>query len=212
MIIDIIAFFVFIISFIISIILLFFSLKNPKTRKGSRREILKDWVANRLKGNPQDSIQAIRNQIIVNSAFVSALLVLIGLIIGLYSSIFTDASSFFLKILPNLTLGHTQIFSIGFCIIFSLFSFINANRMATNLTFLITSEIDDESESENSLTLAQDYFRKMQRSWMLGIRGLFFLFVAITWLFHPITLIISTILVLLFVTLVQDFSVFERKR
>ena len=208
MIIDIIAFFVFIISFLISIIFLFISLQNPKTRKGSRREVLKDWVTNRLKGNPQDSIQAIRNQIIVNSAFVSALLIFIGLIIGLYSKIFSNAMSFF----PNLTIGNAQIFIVGICIIFSLFSFINSNRMASNLTFLITSEIDDESEAKNSTTLAQDSFRIMQRSWMLGIRGLFFLIVAITWLIHPIAFIVSTILLLLYVSLVQDFSIFERKR
>jgi len=211
-IIDIIAFFVFIISFLISIILLFVSLQNPKTRKGSRREVLKDWVINRLKGNPQDSIQAIRNQIIVNSAFVSALLVFIGLIMGLYSRIFTDTSSFFLSIIPNLTIGNAQIFIVGICIIFSLFSFINSNRMASNLTFLITSEIDDESKAKNSTTIAQDSFRIMQRSWMLGIRGLFFLIVAITWLIHPIAFIVSTILLLLYVSLVQDFSIFERKR
>lgn len=199
-------------NFLLSIILLFVILQNPRTCKGSRREVLKKWVSNRLEGNPQDAIQAIRNQIIVNSAFVSALLVFTGLIIGLYSSIFTNTNKFLVNIIPQITIANAQIFTIGICIIISLFSFINSNRMATNLTFLITSKRDEKSNTANDLHLAQDAFRIMQRSWMLGIRGLFFLIAAITWLMQPIVFIVCTILILLYVMLIQDFSIFEKKK
>ncbi len=212
MITDIIAFFVFVISLLLSIILLYVTLQNPKTRKGSRREVLKKWVSYRLIGNPQDAIQAIRNQIIVNGAFVSALLVFTGLLVGLFSKIFTNTNIFFLNIFPMLKTGTVQVFVIGLCIVVSLFSFINSNRMATNLTFLITSKIDEKEKSVNELHLTQEAFRIMQRSWMVGIRGLFFLIAAITWLIHSLVFIICTLLILLYVALIQDFSIFERKK
>ncbi|MGC9779684.1 MAG: hypothetical protein HZR80_10620 [Candidatus Heimdallarchaeota archaeon] len=76
---DEIAFFIFIICFIVSIIFLYYSLNKPTSRKGLRRLIMKDWVKHNLDAQSKPAtVQAIRNQILVNGAFISALLVLTG--------------------------------------------------------------------------------------------------------------------------------------
>jgi uncharacterized membrane protein len=210
---DEIAFFLFILSFIVSIILMYYSLSREKTRKGIRRRILKKWVFHNIDLKNMNAVQAIRNLIIVNNAFISALLVLTGLIIGLYNNIFIKTDQFLW--IAGFTVKIGQLVVVGFCIIICLISFINSNRMAANLSFLITSnpqtDEEDEKQKEENLVLIRDVFRISQRSWMLGIRGIFFLLASITWLLHPIALIVSSVLITIYVVLVHDFSIFEKQ-
>jgi uncharacterized membrane protein len=195
--------------------MLYYSLNKEKTRKGVRRRILKNWVFQNINLKNMNAVQAIRNLIIVNNAFISALLVLTGLLIGLYSNIFTDTSNFFVVWIPSLNTNIVQITVFSFCIIFCLFNFINSNRMAANLTFLITTDPifdkDEKEKNEQNINLIRDTFRISQRSWMLGVRGIFYLIATLTWLLHPIALIVSSVLITIYVILAHDFSIFEKR-
>ncbi|MHA1125404.1 MAG: DUF599 family protein [Candidatus Heimdallarchaeota archaeon] len=208
---DELAFFSFIGCLIIAIIFLFVSLKKPYTRKGLRRKIMSNWVEINLKeGNKTTAVQALRNLLMVNAAFISALLVLSGLIIGLYNRVFTNSDVFLW--IPRFKVGLAQMILIVITIVISLFSFINSNRMIGNLTFLITSNPEEvEIEDFKGINLVKDTFRIAQRSWMFGIRGLFYLIVSLTWLIHPLVFLICSYLVTVYIILVQDLAVFDRK-
>ncbi|NHJ49981.1 MAG: DUF599 domain-containing protein [Asgard group archaeon] len=212
---DEIAFFILILCYIISIIMLYYSLNKEKTRKGVRRRILKNWVFNNIDLKNMNAVQAIRNLIIVNNAFISALLVLTGLLIGLFSNIFTDNTIFLWGIIPSVSIKIAQIILVGFFVMFCLFNFINSNRMAANLSFLITTDpetdVVDKEQKEQNILLIRDTFRISQRSWMLGIRGIFYLVATITWLIHPVVLIVSSVIITLYVILAHDFSIFEKR-
>ncbi len=210
---DEIAFFIFIICIIVSIFFLYYSLNKPTSRKGLRRLIMKDWVKQNLDAQSKSSaIQAIRNQILVNGAFISALLILTGILVGLFQLIFDIETEFLWGLIPSFTIGYAQLSVILFCVFFSLINLINSSRMASNLSYLITSQPQDVEVNEiKGVDLTRDAFRISQRSWMLGVRGLFFIIAAVTWLVHSIFFIVSTLILTFYVILAQDIAIFEKK-
>jgi uncharacterized membrane protein len=207
---DELAFFSFIGSIILSIIFLFISLNKSYSQKGLRRKIISRWVDINLEENKTIAVQALRNLLMVNAAFISALLVLAGLLIGLYQMTFTNTNLFLWGIIPGFTIGIAQLTLILFTIAFSLFSFINSNRMIGNLTLMITSN-PQEIEDDRVINFVKSTFKNAQRSWMLGIRGLFYVVTVLTWIISPIILIISSYLITVYIILIQDLAIFDRK-
>jgi len=209
---DEIAFFIFLGCIIISIIMLYVSLSKPSTRKGLRRQVLKNWVQINLEEPNANTIQTIRNQILVNSAFISALIILTGLMIGLFPLLFDNNTEFLWGIIPNFSLGLAQLITLLVVIIFSLLSFINSSRMTANLSFLMTSKPQDvKVEGVTGLALTRDAFRIAQRSWIFGVRGLFYIIAAFTWFVNPIFFIVSSVLITIYLILFHDLAIFEKK-
>ncbi len=84
--------------------------------------------------------------------------------------------------------------------------------MASNLSYLITSQPQDvEINDIKGVGLTRYTFRISQCSWMLGVRRLFFIIAAVTWLIHSIFFIVSTLILTLYVILIQDIAIFEKK-
>ncbi|MHA1186283.1 MAG: DUF599 family protein [Candidatus Heimdallarchaeota archaeon] len=204
---DELAFFSFIGCIILSIVFLFISLNKSYSRKGLRRKILSKWIDINLDENRAIAVQALRNILMVNTGFISALLVLAGLLIGLFQIAFTNTGQFFWGLIPGFTVGVAQLVLIIFTIAFSLFNFINSNRMIGNLTLMITSNPQDDEREINFVKLT---FRSAQRSWMLGIRGLFYVVTVLTWIISPIILIVGTYLITVYIILVQDLAILDR--
>ncbi len=100
---DELAFFSFICCLTLSIIFLFLTLNKPDSRKGLRREILSKWVNFNLEDNKTIAVQAIRNLLMINAAFISALLILTGILIGLYQLVFTNYNVFLWELIPEFT-------------------------------------------------------------------------------------------------------------
>ncbi len=204
------AFFSYIGCIIISIVFLFISLNKSYSRKGLRRKILSKWIDINLEENRAIAVQALRNILMVNTGFISALLVLAGLLIGLFQIAFTNTGQFFWGLIPGFTIGVAQLVLIIFTIAFSLFNFINSNRMIGNLTLMITSNPQEDEEDERGINFVKLTFRNAQRSWMLGIRGLFYVVTVLTWIISPIILIVGTYLITVYIILVQDLAIFDR--
>ena len=88
---DIISLGIFVISIFIYTIMMIYGLQHPDTsRKGAINAIYRHYVDARLKEteSPVVAVQAMRNLIMANSAFISALLILLGLLLASYSFIF----------------------------------------------------------------------------------------------------------------------------
>ena len=82
---------VFGISILVYTVMLIYGLKNPTTsRKGSLNQIYSQFVDSRIKQSPLVAIQAMRNLIMANTAFISALLVLLGILLAFYEQIFSS--------------------------------------------------------------------------------------------------------------------------
>lgn len=209
---DEIGFFIFLWCILMSIFVLFISLNRPTTRKGLRRQVLKNWVKINLEEPNANAIQVIRNQILVNTAFISALIVLTGLMIGLFPLFFENNEEFLWNIIPGFSLGLAQLITLLVTIIFSLFGFINSSRMTANLSYLMTSKPQDvEVEGVSGLALTRDAFRKAQRSWIFGIRGLFYIIAAFTWFVNHIFFIVCTVVITVYLILFHDLTIFEKK-
>jgi uncharacterized membrane protein len=188
--------------------MLFVSLRYEKTGKGLHMKILSRWI----EVNSDRAIvltQVLRNIILVNSAFISAMLVLTGILLGLYNQIFITTDYF---LFVNIPLGLVQISSIIVSIFLVLFSFINSNRMATTLNFVITSNDPEKNITYDTkeTAFAEDTFKAMQTSWMLGIRAIFFLIANITWIFHPIFFLIGSGLITVYMVVIRDLSILNR--
>ena len=64
---------------------------------------------------------------------------------------------------------------------------------------------------EKTYNLMQKTFMSAQNHWMSGVRGLFFLIPAITWLFNPIVFFTLTIFITLFLIGWHDLSLFSKE-
>ncbi len=206
------SFFVFIFCIVVYITLMLICRKTGKlyNRKMLTR-IYKDWVDARIDDLSHIvTVQTIRNSIMANSIFISALLLFLSLILGLFPKTFIEDSTEFLGSY-SILVGHMQISLITIISILSLISFILSVRMLQRSQFLITANMKKREDIfENTYELMQKSFLAAQTHWMGGIRGLFYLIPSLTWLFSPIVFLISTVLVTVYLIGWHDLSLFSK--
>lgn len=186
--------------------MLLYGVKFPeKTRRGLLSMVYHNWIKVHLREGPDSlvAVQAIRNQIMGSSIFISALLVLLGIVLGLYT-IFPEGNVV-IFLFAAFSLISVQITLITLIIVFCLFNFIYSVRMAVRLTFLITADPEKVSLNKmDALKFTADSLTSLQNHWMFGIRGIFFLIPTLTWLLNPLFFIIGTICVTIYLVFFQD--------
>ena len=211
MILDLIALFVASCCILIYFIMILYGLKFPeKTKRGSLNLIYEKWVERRLlpEQNPIVAVQAMRNLIMANSIFISALLVLLGILVGFDDIIFSNGEFISGEVVLNL--GQVQIVFIGLIIVFSLVNFVLAVRLIVRFTLLISMDpgstiicgMDGTVFTKRTLTSAQNH-------WLLGLRGLFFLLPVLSWLINPLFCIIGVVIVTFYLIFFEDIFKFE---
>ena len=89
---DEIALIVFVICFFTYFILFYYSFKRSKPNKFQLyKKIYENWVESRLKdNNALVGVQALRNFIMANSTFVSALFILLGILVSVYNTFISN--------------------------------------------------------------------------------------------------------------------------
>jgi len=197
---------VFGISILLYTIMLIYGLKNPTTsRKGSLNQIYKQFVNARIQQSPLIAIQAMRNLIMANTAFISALLVLLGILLAFYEQVFSPE----LILESEISLGFIQMVIMVLIIVFCLFNFVLAIRMSVRFTLLISSEPSKMDVcGVSGIKFTKDTIISAQNHWSFGIRGLFYLITVLAWLVHPILFIIGTLGVTGYLIFFED--IFER--
>ena len=201
---DLLALGVFVLSILLYAIMLIYGLNNPGTsRKGALNIMYSHYVDARLKESesPIVAVQAMRNLIMANSAFISALLILLGLLLASYSFIFPE------DLIPETTisLGYIQMLVMALIIIFCLFNFMFAIRMLVRFTILISSspkEID--ICGVEGLSFTKETLISAQNHWSFGLRGLFYLIVVLAWLAHPILFLLGSVGVTGYLIFIED--------
>jgi len=212
LILDEMAFFIFLVCFILYFILFVHALKTSRpTKVKVLKLIYVNWVKTRLEEeDPITAVQALRNFIYGNSTFVSALFILLGILVGFYSSVIPeqvdqlppDEIFLNLQFLPiDLVLITTNVGMILFC----LFNFIMAIRFATRLSLLITGKPREFfTKQYEGIELTRDTLVSAQHHWSYGVRGLFYLAASLFWFVHSIIYIIFTIAVTVYLLLSHD--------
>jgi uncharacterized membrane protein len=199
---------VFGISILVYTIMLIYGLRNPDTsRKGSLNQVYKHFVDVRIQQSPLIAIQAVRNLIMANSAFISALLVLLGILLAFYEQVFSP------ELLPNteISVGFIQMVLMVLIIVFCLFNFVLAIRMSIRFTLLISSSPSEiDMCGMNGISFTKNTIISAQNHWSFGLRGLFYLITVIGWLVHPILFIIGTLGVTGYLIFFED--IFERNK
>jgi uncharacterized membrane protein len=202
--IDILALGVFGFSIVIYSIMLVYGLQHPDTsRKGAINAMYKHYVDARLKKSesPVVAVQAMRNLIMANSAFISALLILLGLLLASYSFIFPE------DLIPGTTisLGYIQMLVMILIIIFCLFNFMLAIRMLVRFTILISSYPDEiKICGVEGLSFTKETLISAQNHWTFGLRGLFYLITVLAWLAHPLLFLLGSIGVTGYLVFIED--------
>jgi len=202
---DEIAFILFLGCVSLYIFLLIYSITHKKpSQRNVYILIYKNWVDNRLKDDePLVGIQALRNFIMSNSIFITALLILLGILIGIYSS-FKFVSTAFLGF-KELSVDVAKIVLNIFMIIFCLFNFILCIRMLNRTSLLLCGNPQEYSIGKyKGLELIQKSFYSAQNHWMYGIRGIFYLFATLFWLINAILFMVCSIIITLYLILFQD--------
>ena len=199
---DIIALFVFVICILIYSIMFFYGLKHPtRSRKGSLNLIFEQYVEERVKDTPLVAIQAVRNLIMANTAFISALLVLLGLLLAFYEQIFSQeiiAGS-------DITLGYIQMVVLVLIFVFCLFNFVLAIRMLVRFTILISSHPEKiEICGINGLRFTKDTMISAQNHFSFGLRGLFYSIAVLAWLADPLLFLLGAISVTFYLIFFED--------
>ena len=180
--------------------------------RASLNQIYHNWVDARIDDlSHLVTVQTIRNSIMSNSIFISALLLFLSLIVGLFTGEYLGDSADFLGSL-TISVGIIQISLISTISIFSLFNFIFSVRMLQRSQLLITANMKQREDIfENTYKMMQKSFFAAQNHWMSGIRGLFYLIPTITWLFSPIVFMVITVFITLFLIGWHDLSLFSKK-
>jgi len=179
--------------------------KGTKSRHNIIKLILNNWVSQRFSDhNLALVVQALRNIIMGNSIFSSGLLILLGILVGLYESNLFDSETLLFS-LKGLPIGLVKISFSVILIVFSLFNFILTIRMMNRLTLLFCAfpEKIMPDEIEN-LDIVEDSFKAGYNHLVLGTRGLFYLIPLLSWLIHPILFIVSTIGVTIYLIFFHD--------
>lgn len=186
---------------------LLFSHKYPKPTKFKVFNLIyKNWVDCRLKGeNPITAVQALRNFIVSNSAFVSSLFILLGIMVGFYQSLLSNGNLLFG--IKELTIGLVQFSLVILLIIFCLFNFILCIRYSARLSLLITGQPSEYSMGTiKGYKLTSQTFIRAQNHWTYGVRGLFYMVVGLVWIFNPFIFIVVSIFATAY--LLHDHGVF----
>ena len=201
--IDLLALIIFFICIILYSTLIVYGLRNPEaTRRGSLNLIFERWVETRLRQGESAivPIQANRNQIMANSIFISSLLVLLGILLGLFPLISTERD-----LIPGISLSVIQITLIFLITIFSLFNFVLSIRLLVRFTLLIGSEPQDCNIcGMGGLTFTKKTLISAQNRWLFGLRGLFFLIPSLSWLIDAGFFIVGTIAVTAYLIFFED--------
>lgn len=182
---------------------------RPGSRTGYRViiELYANWVESRFRDrNLNVAVQALRNIIMGNSIYASALLLFLGMLAGLYQSdAFSSAHCFFG--LEGVHVNLVKISLNALITIFCLLNFMMAIRMMNRLTLLFCSfpqEVKPEEVKE--LRLMQETFDSGQNQLMLGNRGIFYLVPAMTWLIHPLAFMATTVVVTIYLVFFHDLQ------
>jgi uncharacterized membrane protein len=179
--------------------LLLYSFKSSKpTKQTVFKLIYKEWVNNRLKDDdPIVAVQTLRNFMMGNSTFISALFILLGILVGFYTTGIFEDTLFWGS--PYITVSLVKMGVNIFMIIFCLINFILSIRYITRLSLLISGKPQNYQLGKfNGKTLTQKTFISAQNHWMFGVRGLFYLFATLLWYINSIFFIIATYVVTIY--------------
>ena len=188
----------------------FFNVRKGKpSQRNVMRLIYANWVEERLKDDSVlIAVQALRNFMMGNSSFISTLIVLLGLLVGFYSSGFLDETI----LLNDLPLGLIQIGTIFFVISFCLVNFILSLRFITRLSLLISGNPKNYAMKKiEGINLTKMTFISAQNHWMLGVRGIFYMIATLLWLVNPFFFIVSSILITIYFIAFHDFWMFKKE-
>ncbi|MBD3338171.1 MAG: DUF599 family protein [Candidatus Lokiarchaeota archaeon] len=192
--------------FIVYFLLLYNNLRRRKKPNKFHvfRLIYINWVQTRVDDNSSlAGVQALRNFIMANSTFVSALFILLGILVGFYNATFFDNMSFFG--LSFITVGLVQITLNLLVIVFCLFNFILSIRYTARLSILITGKPHEYAIGKvKGIEVTTKTLLSAQNHWMLGVRSLFYLIATLIWFVSPILLIVATIAVTFYLLALHD--------
>lgn len=195
--------------------IILFMMKSQKRGGSSERSTLnliyKNWVQNRIEDeNLLYATQALRNFIMGNATFISGLLILIGILVGLYNTQILSLDTFWG--LEGVNIGFVQMATNLGIVFFSLFNFILSIRYIVRVSMLMAGDLKKFSEEEYSgIKVTRKAFISAQNHWLFGMRGLFFLFATLSWLIDTIFFIFITIIIMFYLVLFQDIWVASKK-
>ncbi len=203
---DEIACIIFLLCILIYVIALFFGYKKKTPSQFNLLKLIySNWVDNQLKDDsPIISIQALRNFIMGNSTFASALFILAGILVTFFNTVSNINTKHFFGI-EELHLGLVQVTINVIVIIFCLFNFILSIRYVTRLSIVISGHPQDYKIGNlTGVDLARKTLLLAQNHWMYGVRASLYLIATLLWLINAIFFIIISIIVTIYLIAFQD--------
>ncbi len=193
--IDEIAFVILIASLIITWLLYRFRHKHPGTCSNNViHNLYANWVDARLsEANPLTAVQALRNMLHACSIFITATLILLGLLIERLIVLLDDTTPFLGGNIVSL--GQVKASSSIIAMFSCVFSFTIATWMAGRASMLVTANPTriDPNEKVNGLSVTKATIMSMHKYWLGGVRGMFFMLGVVSWLISPVFMMMTTL-------------------
>jgi uncharacterized membrane protein len=186
------------------LLLIIINKRDKPSQRTTLNLVYKNWVKNRSNDeNLLYATQALRNFIMGNATFISGLLVLIGILVGVYNAAILSIIPFFG--IEFLSLGFVQMGVNSIIAFFSLFNFILSIRYIVRVSILLSGDAKKYSKGEfKAIDITEKAFILAQNHWMFGNRGLFFLIATLSWLIDTFFFMILTIIIILYLIFFQD--------
>lgn len=192
--------------------LLFYKLTSHRSGnlRAELHRIYQNWVDARLKdGDHLVSIQSIRNLLMTDSVFISALLIALGVFPSILSESWQDVEVSLFGLI-HVRLVELQGFVIISILIISLLNFILSIRYYNRLNILITAYPASEEranwESVMGRNLMHSAFNRGQRHFMWGNKSFYYLIAAFTWLISSYLVIIFTCVITIVLIVMDDIG------
>ncbi len=201
--------------FMVAIVSYITFFRSKRIKGKSRRDYLtnlyKIWARNRIKDSlPISAVQSLRNMMMAYSTFITSLLILLGLFVGLYNAENGGGEFFGVEGLTVHLMRFSLVMSL---IIISLINFILGMRMLMRTTTLISvGSLDDEKEQQRLVENTERCFVSAQNHWMYGIRAFFFMIISFSWYLNDVVFIIATAGILIYLIHLDvglDVSIFK---
>ncbi|MBN2152768.1 MAG: DUF599 domain-containing protein [Candidatus Lokiarchaeota archaeon] len=197
-------------TLVVTITITFFLYRHRHKHPGVCSRVVIDdlyanWVEERLKEpNPITAVQALRNLLQACSIFITATLILLGLLVAPFIELLEDATPFFGE--SFVSLGQVKAAAALTAMFACVFSFTIAAWMAGRAGMLVTANpaAVDPDMRITGISVTKATIKTLHKYWLAGVRGFFFMLGIVSWLITPITMIIGTLATCIYLVWFQD--------
>ncbi|XP_042471100.1 uncharacterized protein LOC122053223 [Zingiber officinale] len=195
---------------------LFFTVENDPDRTviGLNKKVRQHWVDTMMKDPVKNgvlAVQTVRNNIMA-STFLATTAITLASVISVFVSATTSSSSDSALVYGNTSgVAHSvKFFAISLCFLFAFLCHVQSIRHYAHVSFLLTHAATADEVDVESVYVGWSLNRG-SLFWSLGLRAFYVSFTLFLWIFGPIPMLASSVVICAILFFLDFTSAFTRK-